>query len=227
MSCSDVAWVVLAVGLGMGLTGEALMGQDERAIPLPEPAREGEVSLEETLDGRRSVREFGDEALTVGQVGQMLWAAQGTTRGGRRTAPSAGALYPLELYLAAGAVEGVATGLYRYRPAGHDLLRVGDEDLRGALADAALGQEQIEEAPAVIVIAGVVERTAVKYGQRAVRYVHMEVGAAAENVYLQATALGLGTVYIGAFNDTRVKQLLGLPGDQQPLALLPVGRPRS
>ncbi len=226
MSCSAIGALV-GMSLCMIATGDVLMGQEEgQTIPLPEPVREGEVSLEATLNQRRSVRDFGDEPLTVAQVGQLLWAAQGITRGGRRTAPSAGALYPLELYLAAGDVEGLAAGLYRYRPAEHELRKVVRGDLREALAEAALGQEQIEEAPAVIVTAAVVERTAAKYGQRAVRYVHMEVGAAAENVYLQATALGLGTVYVGAFNDMRVKRLLGLPADERPFALLPVGRPR-
>ena len=201
-----------------------MMQRESSRVPLPEPVLDGQVSVEAALAGRRSVREYAAAPLSLAEAGQLLWAAQGVTRGGRRTAPSAGALRPLEVYLLAGSVDGLAPGLYRYRPPGHELVMLRDEDLRAALAAAALGQEQVEDAPAVIVIAAVVERTAVKYGQRALRYVHMEVGAAAENVYLQAEALGLGTVFVGAFSDARVGQVLGLASAEQPFSILPVGK---
>ncbi len=185
------------------------------------------MSVEAALRERESVREFSRAPLSLAEISQLLWAAQGVTHEGeRRTAPSAGALYPLELYLLAGRVEGLEPGLYRYRIGAHQLMGLLDEDLRGVLANAARGQDWIEDAPAVLVVAGAVERSAVKYGARATRYVHMEVGAVAENVYLQATALGLGTVFVGAFNDDRVKRVLRLPASEQAFALLPLGRPR-
>jgi len=203
------------------------MIQQERAriITLPEPRQDGEMSVEAALRERQSVREYSGDPVTLAELSQLLWAAQGVTHSrGRRTAPSAGALYPLELYVVAGRVDGLEKGLYRYRIGDHDLLEVSREDLQGELTAAALGQECIADAAAVIVVAGVVERSAVKYGERALRYVHMEVGAVAENIYLQATALGLGTVYVGAFRDAQVKRVLRMP-EEDPFAILPVGRP--
>lgn len=197
------------------------------AVELPAPRPEGGVSVEGALAGRRSVRSYSGEPLSLAEAAQLLWAAQGITGpDGKRAAPSAGALYPLEIYLAAGAVEGLAAGVYRYRPAHHDLVPVEPGDHRAELAAAAGGQRWVRSAAAVLVVAAVYERTAVKYGRRASRYVHMEVGAAAENVYLQAGALGLGTVAVGAFDDGAVARALGLPPEQEPLLLLPVGRRR-
>lgn len=184
------------------------------------------MSVEAALLQRHSVREYSGDPLTLVELSQLLWAAQGVTHSrGMRTAPSAGALYPLELYVIVGRVDGLEKGLYRYRIGDHDLQEVSREDLQDELTAAALGQDCVADAAAVIVIAGVVERSAVKYGERALRYVHMEVGAVAENVYLQATALGLGTVYVGAFRDARVKQVLRMPEAEEPYAILPVGRP--
>lgn len=205
------------------------MIQQERAriITLPEPRREGEVSVEAALRQRQSVREYSGDPVTLAELSQLLWAAQGITHSrDMRTAPSAGALYPLELYVVAGRVDGLEKGLYRYRIGDHDLQELSRDDLQDELTGAALGQDCVADAAVVIVVAGVVERTAVKYGERALRYVHMEVGAVAENVYLQATALGLGTVYVGAFRDARVKQVLGMPEAEDPFAILPVGRPQ-
>jgi SagB-type dehydrogenase family enzyme len=196
-------------------------------VALPAPQRQGRLTLEEALQARRSVRDFARTPLRLAEVAQLLWAAQGVTNAeGKRAAPSAGALYPLEVYLVAGEVEGLPAGLYRYRPEGHELQRIGESDLRRPLAAAALGQDCVREAPAVLAITGVSERTAKKYGPRAARYVHMESGAAAENVYLEATALGLGTVLVGAFDDDAVARTLGLPRGEAPLCLLPIGRPR-
>ncbi len=191
-----------------------------RAVELPAPRTDGPMSLERALAERRSVRDFTDERLTLEELAQLLWAAQGITADwGGRTAPSAGALYPLEVYAV------TPGGLYHYLPDGHraDVLRA--DDLRRPLAAAALGQSAVAEAPAVLVIAAVFRRTEVKYGERAERYVHLEAGHAAQNVLLQAVALGLGGVPIGAFSDREVQRVLGLPADHEPLYLIPVGHP--
>ena len=198
----------------------------EGIIPLPAPLHDGVTSVERALLQRRSVRDYEDASLSLAELGQLLWAAQGITQGsGLRTTPSAGALYPLEVYAVVGAVDGLAAGVYHYSPQEHGLTLVASGDRRAELRQAALGQAAVQDAPAVIVLAGVYERTAAKYGARAQRYVHMEVGAAAQNVALQAVPLGLGAVYIGAFGDDRISEVLRLRSDEKPLTLLPVGRP--
>ena len=191
-------------------------------VRLPPPEQKGKMSLEEALARRRSVREFTREALTERELSQLLWAAQGMTHAeGLRTAPSAGALYPLELYVAS------ADGFYRYEARPHQLIRLSDRDLRAAMRRAALDQEVISQAPAVFVIAAVYERKSRKYGAaRTPRYVHMEVGHAAQNLLLEAVALGLGGVPIGAFEDEALQKGLALPADHRPLYLIPVGHPR-
>ena len=215
------ALMLLGLALAWGVNG---MDRDQ-GIELPQPALDGGVSLETAISKRRSVREFSRQALPLADVAQLLWAAQGvTSREGGRTAPSAGALYPLELYLVVGKVDSLPAGLYHYRPGEHRLRLVTDGDLRRALAGAALDQSWVRSAPAVLIIAGVYERSAKKYGQRARRYTHIETGHAAQNVYLQAEALGLGTVIVGAFEDAAVREVLGLPSDHAPLALMPIGR---
>jgi SagB-type dehydrogenase family enzyme len=189
-------------------------------VELPAPRTEGDVSLEEALASRRSVREFTPEPLTLEQISQLLWAAQGITADwGGRTAPSAGALYPLEVYVV------TAEGISHYLPEGHRLATTPGEDLRGTLAAAALGQSQVADAPAVFVIAAVVARSAEKYGDRAERYVQLEAGHACQNLLLEAVALGLGAVPTGAFSDEGVRSALGLPQDEAPLYLVPVGYP--
>ncbi len=194
-------------------------------ITLPEPRLESEVSIEEALLQRRSIREYADVPLTLDEVSQLLWAAQGiTAEWGSRTAPSAGALYPLEVYLVVGDVGGLATGVYKYKPEGHELLRISDLDVREELAIAAWGQNWVEEGAIDIVIAAVYERATKKYGSRGERYVHMEAGHAAQNIYLQAVALDLGMVTVGAFNDKWVRNLLGMPQNEVPLYVIPVGR---
>ena len=193
-------------------------------IPLPTPFPDSDTSIEQALAGRRSTRSFEEAPLTLREITQLLWAAQGITdAAGHRTAPSAGALYPLEFYLVAGRVEDLATGLYRYYPREHELLLVSPGDKRKSLSDAALSQESIEDAPATLVIAAVFERTTMKYRERGVQYVHNEAGAAAENVYLQAVSLNLGIVFVGAFEDSAVQEVLGLSHDERPLCMLPVG----
>jgi SagB-type dehydrogenase family enzyme len=194
-------------------------------VKLPQPRLESPSSLEEVLQRRRSVRAYRAEPLVLADIAQLLWAAQGiNSTDGRRTVPSAGARYPLEVYLVAGNVAGLSPAVYRYRPESHELMPITTGDQRLPLARAALGQASVAEAPAVIVVTAVYQRTMSKYRQRGIRYVQMEVGHAAQNVYLQATALGLGTVMIGAFDDEQVAEVLGLPEDQRPLALMPVGK---
>jgi SagB-type dehydrogenase family enzyme len=201
------------------------MTGEPAAIELPQPAHEGKLSVETALLARRSIRDYRDAPLELNEAGQLLWAAQGQTRpGGYRTCPSAGALYPLELYLVAGKVNGLGAGNYRYDPGKHLLVQSSAGDLRRHLAEAALGQSMIGRAPATLAICAVFERTTGKYGQRGVRYVFMEAGHAAQNVSLQAVSLNLGTVVIGAFRDEKVKEILGLKPEEEPLYLMPVGR---
>lgn len=196
-------------------------------VPLPRPCLAGEVSLEAALNKRESVREYSGAAVSLAELSQLLWAAQGVRYpGAGRTAPSAGALYPLELYVLAGDVTGLEGGLYRYRVLRHDLIQLTREDLRRPLADVALDQPQVREAAAVVVVTAVVDRTAAKYGERALRYVHMEVGCAGQNIHLQAAALGLGMVFVGAFRDAALRRLLSLPDGETPQAIFPVGRRR-
>lgn len=208
---------------------EGVMGKESLApVPLPQPRKGGPLTLEEALARRRSVRAFAPDVLTLDEVGQLLWAAQGLVAPeGRRTTPSAGALYPLEVYLAAGVVAGLPPGVYRYRPVGHRLEPVQVGDVREALCRAALAQDWVRAAPAVVALTAVFERTTWKYGRRGVQYVHMEVGHAAQNLYLQATALGLGTVFVGAFRDDEVQRALGVGPEEVPLGLMPLGRPAA
>ncbi|MEX1206877.1 MAG: SagB/ThcOx family dehydrogenase [Dongiaceae bacterium] len=194
-------------------------------LRLPEAVEDGRLSVEGALSRRRSVRDFAGGAVTLGEVGQLLWAAQGVTDpAGLRAAPSAGALYPLELRLAAGEVTGLPSGIYRYDAGAHALRQAAVGDRRTELAAAALGQRWIAEAAAVLVIAAVHARTTGKYGERGRRYVQIEVGHAAQNVCLQAVALGLGATVVGAFDDAEVMRVVGLDGAEEPLALLPIGR---
>lgn len=197
-------------------------------ITLPAPKTTGKISVEEALFSRRSVRTYTKEPITPDDLSRLLWAAQGVTAGagGRdelRTAPSAGALYPLEVYVVAGNVDGVPDGVYHYLPREHALQKVCDGDLRRNLSGCALNQSQITDAAVDIVFTAAFERTTVKYGDRGVRYVYMEAGHAAQNMYLQAEALDLGVCAIGAFYDADVAELLALPEDEVPIYILSIG----
>jgi SagB-type dehydrogenase family enzyme len=200
------------------------------SIELPRPDLEGEVSVEEAIAGRRSRRMFAADRLTVEQLGQVLWAAQGITgpNGRKRAAPSAGATYPMELFVAVGqgTVGDLSAGVYHYVPSGHALEQLFADDVRRQAAEAALGQTFLAEAPADILIAADYGRTAGRYGERARRYVDMEAGHVSQNVYLQAEALGLGTVAVGAFTDSAVARVFRLTRPLEPLYLMPLGRPR-
>ena len=194
-------------------------------IALPAPAITGQVSVEQVIAQRRSVRDFVAATLTLADISQLLWSAQGITDArGLRAAPSAGALYPLELFVVSGTVEGLAQGVYRYDPLQHHLINTGDGDIRAELTRAALSQAWIQDAAAVIVFTADYQRTRRKYGDRAERYVHIEVGHAAENLFLQAVSLDLATVVVGAFDDDELARALRLPVQLQPLLLMPVGQ---
>ena len=198
-------------------------------VELPEPVTEGGMAVSEAIRRRRSRRHFTEAPVSVEHVGQLLWAAQGITGKGRRkrAAPSAGATYPMALFVATGprTAGGMAAGVYHYVPGDHALEPVFAGDVRAQAAEAALGQDFIEAAPLTILMAADYAHTARRYGDRATRYVDMEAGHISQNIYLQAEALGLGTVAVGAFRDEAVSEVFRLPADLSPLYLMPIGYP--
>lgn len=203
-------------------------------IKLSPPVLKGTISVEESLQMRRSIRNYKNRALTMEQVSQMLWAAYGvsdsTRYSGRklRTAPSAGATYPLEVYLMAGNVQGLDPGLYKYHPNDHKLSVHFLGDVRSEVAKASLGQRMLEQAPASIIYNAVYDRITSRYGNRgADRYLCMDLGHSAQNVYLQATAIGLATCAIGAFNDEELTRIIKPKNDEQVLYLMPIGYPNE
>jgi len=194
-----------------------------KEIKLPSPKTKGKLSLEEVILKRRSKRSFLDKRLSGEQISQLLWSAQGITNPGLgfRSAPSAGATYPLELYLVS------ADGVFHYIHEGHKLIELSSLDLRPSLAKACLGQSWVREASVNIVIAAIYSRTTDGYGQRGIMYVHMEAGHVAQNILLQAVALELGGVPIGAFIEEEVEKLLSLPEEEKAIYIIPVGYPRE
>ena len=211
------------------------MGQT--IIKLPSPQLKGKVSLEETILRRRAVRRYRREPLDLPQLGQILWSAQGITgTRGFRAAPSAGATYPLEIFVVVGkqgviaseakqTPEELQAGIYHYEADSHSLSLHKAADLRPDLARATLDQEFIIDAPVDIVICALYHRTSYRYGRRGERYVHIEVGHAGENIHLQAVALGLATVEVGAFHDDEVRTVLSVDEQIKPLYIMPVGKP--
>jgi SagB-type dehydrogenase family enzyme len=200
----------------------------EAPIKLPFPNPQGKISVEEAISKRRSVRRFRAQPLSLAQLSQLLWSAQGITgTGGRRAAPSAGATYPLEIFVAIGehGIESLAAGIYHYQVDSHSLSLHLSGDLRQKLADTALGQSFIANCPVDIVVCALHPRTAYRYGRRGERYVHMEVGHVGQNVSLQAVALGLATVMVGAFEDEEVGKVLKLEEQIKPLYIIPIGKP--
>ena len=219
---------------GMGFKAEKKPKKVELKIKLPQPSYKSETSIEEALKLRRSIREYEDRPLTIKHISQLFWAAQGVTKpdpwlraGGFKTAPSAGATYPLEVYMVVkeGGVEGLEPGIYHYLPKTHEIELIKKGDYSRELMRAALDQEWVGAAAVNMVITAVYERTTKRYGDRGIRYVHMEVGHVGENVYLQCVSLGLGCVVIGAFYDDRVKEILGV--DEAPLYIIPIGFKKS
>ena len=219
----SLAALILLTMIGMRTVMGSTIGDH---IKLPPHQSKGTMTVEEALEKRRSRRGYSDAPLMLKDVAQILWAAQGIThrRGGLRTAPSAGALYPLEIYLISGNVEGLTAGLYRYQPVGHKLIFLKDGDLRDKLSWAVLFQNWIQSAPAIVVISAVYQRTEEKYETMAKRYVHMEVGHVSQNIYLQATSRNLETVFVGAFADKQIQKILKLPRDHIPVGLMPLGQ---
>jgi SagB-type dehydrogenase family enzyme len=224
----SASWAIMLAMLSKGMImAYASPSGYERAniVPLPQPHYEGKLSVESALRQRRSVRAYTDAPLTLAEVSQLLWAAQGLTHAdGLRTAPSAGALYPLTVSLVVGNVHTLSQGLYTYQPHKHELVRVIEGDTRAELAAAALEQRWVQESAVVIVLSAVYERTTARYGERGIRYVHMEVGHAAQNLQLQAVSLNLGTAVVGAFDDRKVQRIMRMTTREVPLSLLPVGR---
>ncbi len=226
--------LILAILLGGYVIVSSLQGREggnvenfsgKATITLPKAEVKGEVSVEQAIKNRRSIREYKKSSLNVQQISQLLWAAQGQTSDqGLRAAPSAGALYPVEMYVVVGDVQDLDAGVYKYKHGEHILKKVVDGDVRKELSDAALSQDWIKLAPVVLVLCGVYSRVTKKYGQRGNQYVHMEIGAVAENVYLQAASLGLGTVFVGAFDDDDVRRVLGAKEHEVPLCVLPIGQ---
>ncbi len=191
-----------------------------RKTVLPSAERERRAGLDDVLARRRSIRSFTDEPVDAGTISQLLWAAQGVTAPwGGRTAPSAGALYPIEIYVA------TADVLFRYVPDEHRAVELTPEDRRARIAAAAGEQEAAVNAPTLFVITGVVERTAAKYGERAERYVQLEAGHVCQNLLLEATSLGLAAVPMGAFSDELLRVALGVGDHELPLYIVPVGHP--
>lgn len=214
-------WPVFIVVFALINSPFLASGEEEmkrEIISLPKPILKGIVSIEETILQRRSVRQYSDKKMTFQQISQLLWAAQGITdRRGLRTTPSAGALFPLKIYIVS------RNGFFLYRPQGHKLIEISRKDMRSELAGAAWGQSFIAEAPINIIISAVYERVTSKYGDRGVRYSDIEAGHAAQNIHLQAVALGLASIAIAAFNDEEVYSLLGLSKIETPLYIIPVG----
>ncbi len=218
---------------GSYVEGQDLKRREPVIVNLPKPDLSGSISLEEALSKRRSTRAYSEIPITLRDISQILWAAYGITkpntiykslRGGYRTVPSAGALYPLEFYICCGNVDGLADGIYWYRSNGHKLIRVISGDQRGSLCAATVGQKHFKNAAAIIVIAADFQRTESKYGNRGRdRYVYMEAGHSAQNIYLQGVALKIGVCVVGAFNDKRVINLLEMK-EEKPLYIIPLGK---
>jgi SagB-type dehydrogenase family enzyme len=219
----------VAIGVGLAFFGAAAAQAQQGAGPIKllDARRESAMSLEAALWARHSTRALARDSIALADVGQLLWAAQGVNRpDGHRTAPSAGATYPLELYVVASRVRDLPAGVYHYRSAGHQLETVAMGDRLPELVSAATHQAWQADAAVVFVFAGVYERAAQRFRDRADRYVPMDAGFAAQNLYLQAAALGLGTTFAGSFQDTALVRIVGLPENHRPLGIMPVGHPR-
>jgi len=209
---------LIALGFALLLIGSAALAEN-KIINLPEPKTVGKMTLEESIFRRRSERSFLPNELTTEQLSQLLWSAQGITdkSWGFRAAPSSGSLYPLYIYVVK------KDGIFKYIPDGHKLVQVATDDRRPSLVRASLAQTFIGEAPIDIVICGNFRIIEAKYGQRAYRYLNMEIGHVAENIHLQAVAMGLVSVPVGAFWDDVVAKTLELPETQDPFYIIPVG----
>lgn len=213
--------VILAAALALACPAQAT-AQSSDKVALPEPEIEGEMSLESAIAKRRSRRRYSKRDLSRVQVSQLLWSAQGITGAKEyRAAPSAGARYPLTLYVLR------PTGMFRYLPRGHRLEKVRADDVRAALWEHVYARPWLADSPAIFLIAADYQKTRKKYGAKADRFVHMEAGHAGQNLLLQATALGLHAVGIGAFHDRRAARTVELPRNETLLYVITVGHPPS
>ena len=197
-----------------------------KKVELTGPETRGSISFEEAIKNRNSCRRFKREELKINQISQLLWAAYGirctdTIQGISLTVPSAGATYPMEIYL----IE--KRGVFRYLRESHDLEEVYAGDVRKKLARSALGQDAVEKAPVVFVIACVYRRICGRYGERGIRYAYMEAGHIAQNILLEGVSLGLQGTPIGAFHEEDVKDSIRLPDDHDPLYIIPIGLPEE
>ncbi|HII06353.1 MAG TPA: SagB/ThcOx family dehydrogenase [Methanotrichaceae archaeon] len=223
-----LAFFGLAIlALATTATSENSKQESSEIIELPDPRIDGGISVENALKERRSIRSFTDEPLYLVEVSQLLWAAQGETDdAGHRSAPSAMATYPLEVYLLAGNVIGLPAGIYHYSPQDHNLIVIASGNRIPALFNTSSDRvDWREKAPAVFVITGVFERMNKIPGQDSSRFVYIEAGAAAENLLLEVVSLGLGSTYTAGFDENRTKEYLRLSEGETPIGILPVGRP--
>jgi SagB-type dehydrogenase family enzyme len=196
-----------------------LYAEEGMIIKLPAPKEKGVVSLEEAIKHRRSERSLSGAKLSLEQISQLLWSCQGITdeKSLHRAAPSAGATYPLEVYLVN------SEGLFYYIPDSHSLEKIENKDLRGELSQACFGQGFVSDASIDIIICADFKRTTSRYSKRGINYVYIEVGHAAENLHLEAVSLGLGSVPVGAFSEAAVQKVLNLPKGIIPIYVVPVG----
>jgi len=222
----SLKWLFFLVSLALATHGWGNVGE-KGLIRLPNPASDGKVSVEEAIKERRTIRDFGPNPLTVVQLSQLFWSAQGITdeRSGLRAAPSGGALYPLDVYavVGEGGVEGLQPGVYHYHPASHSVQLVRKGDRRKEVASASLWQMWMARAPVIFVITSEYERITRKYGKRGIRYAQIEVGHVGQNIFLQSGALGLRAGIVGAFHDDAVAKAIGAPTAHKPLLIMPVG----
>lgn len=216
-----VPFIIISALITLGNAGpaQAQTKSQGEAIKLLPPKMDSDVSIEKALSERRTVRTYKDEALTLAEVSQLLWAAQGITEPtrGLRTAPSPKAAYLIEVYLIAGNVANLPAGMYKYRPQGHDLVKVLDGDIKTELYKA-VGQMPIKNAPIALVLTGAADRASNP------RWMGLEAGHISQNIYLQAYSLKLGTVSMAGFQDEKVRSALRLPEKEQPMYIMPVGR---
>jgi SagB-type dehydrogenase family enzyme len=222
----SLKWFFFFVSLTAAALGWGQVEQ-EGSVRLSQPVYDGKVSVERAIKERRTIRDFQPKPLTLDQLSQLVWSAQGITdeRSGFRAAPSGGALYPLDLYavVGEGGVEGLESGVYYYLPASHSLQLVRKEDRRKEVARASLWQMWMARAPVILVITSEYERITRKYGKRGIRYAQIEAGHVGENIFLQSGALGLGAGIVGAFRDDAVAKAIGAPEAHEPLLIMPVG----
>ena len=222
----SLKWLCFVVGM-TGATSGWGQAEEKGVIRLPNPTHDGRVSVEWAIKQRRTIRDFLPKPLSLAQLSQLLWSAQGITDEayGFRAAPSAGALYPLDVYavMGDGGATGLQSGVYGYNPASHSLKLIRAGDSRHDVASASLSQMWIAQAPVVFVITSEYERITWKYRERGIRYAHIEVGHVGQNIFLQAEAMGLGAGIVGAFHDDKVAKAIGAPEVHHPLIVMPVG----